>query len=319
MHLEGYTRSADLRILQILSKGKARLGLRVDVGLFLGRGFLTWMRRPTHPSRSLEITPNKPRKDRSHKDVAIVMQGPVKERRKFTLETLAWYKKAFPGAQLILSTWNGQDPAVHRACAELGVTLITSEPMSGGQTRNLWRQVTTTLAGINAAKKLGVTFVLKVRTDQRIYSAEALDYMKAVIHFHPPKTNPMVRGRIVFPSVNSFVNRPQGASDFLQFGHLSDMEVFWTSVGNYPLEEGLSIEQMLTGSYLLAIGYRAEGLFTHATYSLAMRQVLAFIDASAIDFFWYKYTMREHVYERYGASAKQAVTNSYWLARQVED
>ena len=51
---------------------------------------------------------------------AIVMQGPVRTAENFTVETVKYYKRCYPGATVIVSTWTGSDTAAKAAAEALG-------------------------------------------------------------------------------------------------------------------------------------------------------------------------------------------------------
>ena len=50
---------------------------------------------------------------------AIVLQGPVRTAENFTVETVKYYKRCYPGATVIVSTWTGSDAAAKAAAEKL--------------------------------------------------------------------------------------------------------------------------------------------------------------------------------------------------------
>jgi hypothetical protein len=185
---------------------------------------------------------------------------------------------------------------------------------------NLSRQIQTTLQGIEAAQASEAKYVLKVRTDQRLYSNLAIDYLQSVLTIFPAESHVgQVKGRIIFPSSNSFIDRVLGATDFMQFGHLEDVLKFWTSSLRHSLPSNLEWETIITASYLLEIGWERETLLTKESWTLSMREVFGFVDGSSLDFFWHKYSMREYLWRRYSGPDLNEVTNAYWLKTLADD
>lgn len=88
-------------------------------------------------------------------DICVVIQGAstnVPEQRQ------AW--KEFSN-QIVFSTWKGEESKYSDTD-----TVIFSDPVTDGGVANLNRQATTTLRGIEYAKRMGYGRVLKMRADQ---------------------------------------------------------------------------------------------------------------------------------------------------------
>ncbi len=120
------------------------------------------------------------------KRTAIIMQGPLVKEQNFTLETVKCYKKLFPGAAVIVSTWDTED-------AELLQTLRNQEncrvvtlalPKHSG-ILNLNYQVASTMAGIRQAVELSKEYVFKTRSDHRFLKPGLLDYMVSLCENFP--------------------------------------------------------------------------------------------------------------------------------------
>ena len=301
-----------MRILVWANRVKLKYKIRLDLSLFFGRGYLTWHRRPMRLEGWKELPAVDSLAD--YRDVAIVMQGPLDTRNNFTLETLRLYKHFFPGVKLFLSTWTDSSNRTLDRISTLGVQIVLSEPMENPPLGNLSRQIETTLKGIRAAEASDAKFVLKVRTDQRLYSNLAIDYLRSVIKIFPARCHPgSVKGRIIFSSSNSFIDRVQGATDFMQFGHLEDVQKFWASSLKRKLPSHLTPETIITASYLLELGWQRKDLLTTESWVRAMKEVFGFVDGSSLDFFWHKYSMREYLWRRYSGPHLDEVTNAFWL------
>jgi hypothetical protein len=243
------------------------------------------------------------------------MQGVLDTREKFSFETLKMYKAFFPGVKLILSTWADSNVGALHDIGSLGVEVLLSDILTDPPRGNFSRQLQTTNLGIRSAKHNGAEFVLKTRADQRMYSPLSLPYLISTLRLFPSlDKNGGTLGRIVFPSSNTFVDRILGATDFMQFGFVDDVEKLWLSAAQLDFPSDLTPEQTITASYLSALGWDRDGLFTEVTWTKAMAEVLAFVDGSSLDFFWHKYSMREYLWRRYESPPLHEMTQAYWFS-----
>ena len=179
--------------------------------------------------------------DASNSNIAIILQGPVRVEDNFTYETIKFYKKNCENAKIILSTWDNTNEKVLEKLRKLDITVITSKPPEFTGNGNINYQVVSTMAGIKVAKKMGCQYILKTRTDQRLYRKNLCEYFLSLLD--------------VFPCVNSFIGinqkkriiTLQGTSggvmfvpyfiaDFMYFGDLYDIEKLFT----IPLDESNS-------------------------------------------------------------------------------
>jgi hypothetical protein len=299
-------------VLRTISRIKLKLSIRMDWLMLFGRGHFSWHRRP----KKLEDWERLPILDKNadYSRVAIVMQGVVEAKNSFTLQTLRLYKYFYPGAILILSTWSDISPHRLIPLKNLGVRVVLSDPMESSLRGNFSRQVQTSLKGIDDADSQSADYVLKVRTDQCLYAQTSIKHLRSLMKLFPlePKTTGP-KGRILFLCTNTFVDRPTGASDFMQFGNTEDVKRFWLNALKYDLPEDITPEQTVTASYLLSLGWDRETIFSNETWVRAMKEVFGFVDASSLDFFWYKYSMREYFWRRYQGPPLQEMTQAHWI------
>lgn len=298
------------RIERAVQSWKVKNSSRVDFSFFSTPGILTWHKRPL---RLKDWSALPEGSDRA--DVAIVMQGPVAEKYDFTLESLRLYRHFYPKAPLILSTWTGSARTFLDQCQEIGVEVVESEPIDGGRYGNLTRQKHTTIAGLIRAEKLGSKFALKTRTDQRMFKSDFIEQFQALSFAFPRLESGQLasKSRIFLTYQNSFIDRPLSGSDFVQFGEISDLLQMWSSVDQYELSVDLAAEQILAGSYLLSLGWAAEGIFDSSNWEKAMAEVFGFIESSTVDLLWLKYSAREFLWRRYGSEPLTEVTQRDWL------
>lgn len=255
---------------------------------------------------------------------AIVMQGPLVRDSDFTLETVAFYRQSFPETPLVIAVWETEAPEDIERLASLGAHVMSS-PMPrdpGPANINLQRESVT--AGLLVAQELGCEFALRTRSDQRMYSGEAITYLHAVLGaFRAPRDGNS--GRIVATSLDTFRYRLYGLSDQLHFGRTVDLLSFWRRpeepsyaavIENERAQTAHRLqipEVTLTSQYLACTGWALQWTLTDWWEVLADRFVI--IDSSSLDLFWPKYTRSEYRWRRYGSpSPLEELDFADWLS-----
>ena len=262
----------------------------------------------------------------NEKSFAIVMQGPVVEDSNFTVETLKIYRRNFPQSILILSTWDITDD-VWKTLEQINVHIIKNEKSENFGISNVNLQIVTSRAGLLAAQELGAEYVLKTRTDQRIYHPSLDAYLFSLMEAFPLSDKiPKQRNRLIGISLNTFKYRMYGVSDMFLFGHIKDMVFYWA----IPLDErrDTQAERQKAGrtwrqfamwrvcevyfctEYIKKLGCKL-------SYSLAdSYRVFAdhflIIDQDAIRLYWHKYTLNADRYSALGSYSPEMSFND-WL------
>lgn len=152
----------------------------------------------------------------------IVMQGPLRLKEDFTLETVRYYGRCFPGVRVIVSTWNGEDKrTVEKLRQEQNCIVVQTElPQSSGD-GNINFQRISSLEGAKCAKKLDKKYVLKTRTDNRITMPGVLDNLVDLIERYPLVSTGKQKGRLVL--FNAYLFFPFMESAMCYFGTTDDM------------------------------------------------------------------------------------------------
>lgn len=153
--------------------------------------------------------------ERSFRDTAIILQGPVIKEDNFTLDTIILYKKFYSDINIIVSTWENTDEKFISNAKKLGAKVLLNTYPDINGIGNINYQLVTSFAGANMAKELGVKYVWKTRCDQRYYHPCALSCLCSI---HSKK-------KLIFLGgiSNSFVKRPFHLSDFMAFGLIEDI------------------------------------------------------------------------------------------------
>jgi hypothetical protein len=235
-------------------------------------------------------------------NIVILMQGPVIKKAGFTYETLKLYRKIYPNIRIILSTWDNTDTKLLDGISKLNISVITSKlPMIPGDS-NINFQLKSTIAGLEYLKDFNIKYVLKTRTDQRIYStSNYLLFMGKILEAFPIKKE-YLQKRLLVSNLNMFRRRKYCISDMFMFGTLDDMKLFW----NLPLQEEILIEDRnkeffennLAEAYLINWFFRNMRFVPRNTMEDSdkfLKEYFYIIDKNVIDLFWYKYN---HTFEK---------------------
>lgn len=166
-------------------------------------------------------------------DIAIVMQGPVHTERNFSLHVLMRYRKIYPNAVIILSTWKGEVDNGFRFQADcLNILILENDQPDDGGPWNIKYQLISTQKGIELAEQIeGIKYVLKTRTDQTFLLPDFLILFKNILKTYPV-SNHNLRERIVFPGgFHSMCTCPFRITDFFTFGRIEDIKNYYASSG----------------------------------------------------------------------------------------
>jgi len=285
----------------------------------ISKKFITFHTRPQNVSKVLmDINPQI-----NLEKHAIVVQGPIIENNNFTLETIRLYKKIFKKAKIIVSTWKDTSISFIEKFKKEDVYLLLNEkPQIAGQ-QNINYQIISSRNGIQKAKELNCDYVLKTRTDQRIYNPSTLEFMCNIINFFSIKQSCNQKKRIVGVSLNTFKYRLYGLSDMTLFGTLEDMELYWNAELD-EREKGINepfnylklslCEVYLTTKFLKTIG--REVLWTLKNSYQAFVDHFCIVDEKSIDLYWYKYArIKEYRYKNYKFNPeKEELTFADWFS-----
>ena len=264
--------------------------------------FITVHRRPVQTA-AIETVSDPSRADEK---TAIVLQGPLLLQNHFTLNTIRLYRNHFPGAKIILSTWEGESGEELKEIGGLGVDIQLSTPPDFAGISNINFQIVSTLSGMELAGKSGREFFLKTRTDQRFYAPSTLEFLQNLISSFPLNDSSYdQRGRIVGLNMNTFKYRMYGISDMFLFGYAHDMMNYWQCPldqrppVSIPREENIFrhsklrlCEVYLCSEYLTRIGRKLE--WTLEDSFLAYAQHFVVVNSSDLDLFWPKYGRKEY-------------------------
>jgi hypothetical protein len=284
--------------------------------------FITYHCRPI---RSVEIETRADNVKNTRK-LAIVIQGPVLRDNDFTLETTKLYKKHFPRAIIILSTWEEESPETIKEFGDLGIEVILNEKPDYVGVSNINLQIVSSGSGVSRAHELGAKYAMKTRTDQRMYAPNAGEFLYNITETFPINC-PKQKERIVGMSLNTFKYRLYGLSDMFTYGHIDDMLLYWNpdldqrvmamtdGIGDTPrkFSQLRLCEVYLATEFLAKIGREMRWSLKDSWQVFADH--FCVVDKEQLDLFWPKYNRLEYPQQTYTVSrnSKQELTFRDWL------
>lgn len=258
---------------------------------------------------------------------AIVIQGQIICDDDFTIETIKLYRHNFPDAILILSTWSVPNNTIE-TLEEYDVHIIQNKPPVNPGISNINLQIVTSGSGVLAAQQLGAQFVLKTRSDQRIYHPSLETYLFNILKHYPLSSDfPGQMSRLVGVSLGTFKFRLYGVSDMFLYGHIDDMVKYWNApldlrtdapderknTGDYTWRKTSQrriCEVYLCTEFLKSIGRTFTFTLTDSFH--VFRDHFVVIDQAAIKLYWHKYTVNTDRYTDLGLFDPELTFND-WL------
>lgn len=257
---------------------------------------------------------------------AIVIQGPILTEHDFTLETVRQYRTLFPDCTLIVSTWNNEADSVLSSIRDEGAEIVISSPPDNRGPRNSNMQIVSTRAGVARAKELGALFVLKTRTDQRLYAPDTIPFLITLLDTFPlAKKLGGQQKRIIGASHETLKYRLYGLTDQFQFGTTDDILSYWSApldtrlpgIGAHDTtlrEAGHSrlTEVYLETEYLKKLGRPLAWTLRDSWQAFADHFII--VDKRAIDLYWFKYDRhKEERLASYVTKATEYLTFRDWV------
>ncbi len=231
---------------------------------------------------------------------AIVIQGPIKHENSFTFETVKFYRRNYPSATVLLSTWNDEDVSSFKIFNDNKFKIIqSSKPYHGPCNVNM--QIVTAGAGASEAYKLGLKYILKTRSDQRMYGVNCLEYLINMIDCFPVFNCSIQKKRLIATNTGTTKFRPYHFSDLFMFGDAEDMKSYWNP--DLVTDQSIDPKKFLAEGYFLfeylkKTGWKPDGTMEDFMKALGERCVV--VDNESVDVFWNKYTIyREYRLKNY--------------------
>ena len=314
----------NIKILNLSKKVHRIPFLKNDFGIifsfFLKRNYLSHTVRPKYADDVYQISTN----DDSENRFGIILQGPVGD-KKFLIETIKLYSKIFPNCKVVLSTWENDDiKGVSDFNKNLHIIQSTLPSKSG--TGNINLQLKSTSAAINFLKKSNIDYVIKSRTDCRIYKPNTLPYLLSLFKNFPKKENGK-SSRIFATGIGTSKYKVYGLSDIFLFGRTNDLDLYFKyeeeekilsnyGFNNKKIIKGTALINpcLLCARYLRNLNIELEWSLEH--WWMSLKDHFGIIDADSIDLFWLKHNweFEKRLVRNYSFKASRAVEFSDWLS-----
>ena len=298
---------------------KKERGLLID---FTNENYLTFHLRPKH-SKNFELEST----CQINEKIAIIIQGPIKDKFKFLRNTLNIYKKIFKNSIIIISTWENENIELISSLKSENIFIIFNKEPEKAQS-NINHQIYSTNKALNLAKEYGAKFSLKTRSDIRINKNNLESFLVSLINTFPVKKNNVINSRIIIPSLITFKYRIYSLSDIVMFGETNDLlkyfrnETFTVGLQKFGLNENnlLKNETPVIAEIFLCSRFidqiNGEISWTLNGWWESLKDYFCIIDNSSLDLFWYKYDWEfEYRYLRtYSNKFARAIDFQDWLS-----
>ena len=259
--------------------------------------------------------------------IAIIIQGPIKEKFNFLKNTLNIYKKIFKNSLIIISTWENENIDLINSLKNENTFIIFSKEPTKSQS-NINHQIFSTNIGLELALKKGAKYSIKTRSDVRINKNNLETYLISLLSTFPVKENNFIKSRIVVPSLITFKYRLYSLSDITMFGETSDLikyfknEKFEQGIKKFNFNnENLLIEQTPIIAEIFLCSRFINQIEGNISWNLdnwwrCLKNYFCVIDNSSLDLLWYKYDWEyEYRYLRtYSDKFARAIDFQDWLS-----
>jgi hypothetical protein len=235
------------------------------------------------------------------KNFGILMQGPIVSKDNFTLETLKIYRLKYPNIQIILSTSEDESLENLNFLRSNGFHVETYIEPSYKGISNINRQITSVTNGLKYLKENNCDYVLKTRTDQRIYKdVDFLSYMVMLQDLFPltAERDLILEKRLVIASLNSYRTRLYPVSDMFMFGKIEDLTFYWNIPLDIKTDYNKKPDDRLFMEYSVCEGYLLNNFSKNINYDLLwtendsdqfLKKYFTIVDQEQLDLFWFKY------------------------------
>jgi len=281
--------------------------------------YFTYLERPKKLSYTHPLISNP-----SVINAAIIIQGPIITQDNFTYETIKYYKFYNPTLIIILSTWKDYPKELIASFSSLGIVVIENERPQLNGPLNINLQIFSTLAGINYAINNNIEYVIKTRSDQRLYSPLFLNAFKFLDFFPISANKSLLKKRIITSTMSTLKYRPYGLSDMFMMGTADDLKKYWSielDIRN-KVSSASTVKEYAKDRFAetYIMSQFAEKCFDELDYSLRQTWELyndyfIILDKSLFDIFWLKYNFeKENRLPNYNFSIYNEMKTLDWIA-----
>ncbi len=161
----------------------------------------------------------------------IVFQGPKCKEDNFTINTILLYRTIYPDIKIVFSTWKGELATDEKLLLKESNCIYienescpTEDKGKGRKPAHLNNQLKSSLTGVRYLKENGVEYILKIRSDLRIYKYDMIPYFYNLLALYPSQSDIQKKRFLVVSFTNNLIYCPFHMSDFIWFGSIEDIE-----------------------------------------------------------------------------------------------
>lgn len=308
---------------KVIVNNLMNFGLKIEK---YNNAFFTYHIRPKK-AKDISIKSNL-----DYNDTGIIIQGPIVEENDFTIETVKLYKKFFSKITIVVSTWDDANVKLVKQLESVGsIVILNKKPdLSGALNSNY--QIISTRAGIEKLMEFKeIKYVLKTRSDQRIYNPNCLCLFRQLQKQHPPIIKEQ-KARIVSVNFTTLKFRPFAIGDMCMFGNIVDIGKYWDiAFDNREIVISATFDKntkelidMNVGESFYCKNYLNKNNIQHSNTIKdsfdVYRKYFIVIDNSIVDLFWYKYNrILEYKNTFYRPNMFELFQYSDWLSEYYID
>ena len=162
---------------------------------------------------------------------------------------------------------------------------------------------------------MGLHYVIKSRTDQRIYSVDLIRYLQNLTDYFPVLRTKRQELRVIGSASATSKIRLYQFSDIFMFGRATDMQTYWSAdlvLDPTVNERAFHAEGYLFKQFLERTGWDIKETMEDFMKALGERCII--VDNELMDVYWPKYVsrLREHRIKTYVLPELQ-ITFKSWL------
>ena len=116
----------------------------------------------------------------------------------------AFIKSTSRNTRIIVSTWDDESAIQLQRLRDEGVDVLENRKPGFAGISHINYQIVSSLAGIRRAARFGVEYVLKTRTDQRLYAPNIAEYLCNLLDVFPVAKGYQQNKRIIGVSLNTY-------------------------------------------------------------------------------------------------------------------
>ena len=159
------------------------------------------------------------------KDTGILLNGLIRHKEYYTINTIRWYRMLYPHVCICLSAWAGDLSAKEKdEIRDLDVHIIEQEDKYKNLDKgHLANQIISGRVGVDYLKRKGIHYIFRSRTDVRVEKADFLIYFKNLIKTYQSVDIRQNERLVAIAMANTLVNIPFHMSDLAWFGSTDEL------------------------------------------------------------------------------------------------